>query len=603
MSDFIKFVKEEPVITAMIFAPLLLFLFLIVTPSLDRFLWPQAQIQQYIHYYATAFSGFVALIIALYSSGIFGQSIRARMQFITLAFSLLAVLLLISGLTTPGLLIGDPDPQISNWSLYLSLPVGAVFFALAGIRWRPKVEAMLERRQMWLWGGAMGLLVAYVWVVTAVTEPLVTFSQTPMSRALAFVAALATIALYIWSAARIRVDFESKYTFSHRLSGTLLLLAEAEFVLKMGRADGLSGLFVYPITVLGLMVAVWAILSTLRGTEDLQVSRYFAAAGSVLSVGFSLLLGEFVINVFDLREHRLVILFTLLVQGVLGFLILYVVVVHLDRLVRARTEDFRREQRLRTELTQMVIHDLKSPLSVIRSSIGMLRKGYLGEITPRQHKVLLRADESNQRLLQLIDNLLDVERLEAGALPLRQRDIESVGWLRESLLHWEVVAEAQGKSLHLLIPDVLPPLFGDRELLQRVLNNLLTNALNYASQGGTVEVTAVAADQNVVVTVADDGPGVPDEDKQRIFEKFAQVEGAHRRGTGLGLTFCWMVVAAHSGSLVVEDNPTGGALFRLTLPINPHPEFLPDEVVEPANSDAWQAASLTANVPLSTDDR
>ncbi|MCB8984562.1 MAG: hypothetical protein H6659_12100 [Ardenticatenaceae bacterium] len=603
MSDFIESIKGEPVISAMVFAPFLLFVSLIIAPSLDKLLLPSPQIQQYLHYYAAAFSGFVALIIALYSSGVFGQEIRVRMQFITLAFSLLAGLLLLSGLTTPHLLLGDGSANVSNWSFALSLPVGAVFFALAGVRWRPQLEMKLARRRAWLWVGAVGLFVGCVWLVTAVPLPAPAVSPNPIVRLAGLGLALATIVLYAWAASRIRIDFESKYTFSHRLSGTLLLLAEAEFFLIAGRSDGMSGLLVYPLLLLALLVAVWAILSTLRGAENLQVSRYFAAAGSVLIIGVSLLLGEFVINVFSLEDHRLAILSALLFESVLGFLILYVIVVHLDRLVRLRTEDFRREQRLRTELTQMVIHDLKSPLSVIRSSIGMLLKGYLGDITPRQQRVLVRADESNQRILQLIDNLLDVERMEAGALPLHMRDIESVHWLRESLAHWEVVAEAQGKTLLLNIPEALPSLYGDRELLHRVVNNLLTNALHYASPEGKVEVTAVYQHPHIVLAIADDGPGVPDNEKLRIFEKFAQVESLQHRGTGLGLTFCRMMVEAHSGTLVVEDNPTGGAVFRLALPINLEHDSWPVEENSLTAVGRWSPAVLPVAAPLSADDR
>ena len=568
MSNFIPFVKREPVIAAMIFAPLLLFLLLILSPALDSSFQFDAQFQKYVHYYATAFSGFVALIIALYSSGVFGQSVRARMQFITMAFGVLGGLLLLSGLATPGIIFREPGIQASSWSLNLSLPAGAMFCALAAIRWRPAAEALLVR-----WRGRLGAAVVvlfglYLWLVTAVPQPFLTFSVHPFSGPAGFVLAFVTVGLYLWSALRIRVDFEARSTFSQRLSVALLLLAEAQIFLRVGRPEALSSLIFYPLLLLAVLVAVWAILATLRSTEELQVARYFAVAGSVLIVGFSLLAGEFIINVFDLYDYRPTILLTLIVQGVLDFLILYVIVVHLDHLVRARTADFRREQRLRSELTQMVIHDLKSPLTVIRSSISMFLKGHLGETSPQQQRILVRADESSQRILQLIDNLLDVERLEAGVLVLQPRSIQSANWLRESLANWELVAEAQGKRLHVCIPEALPSLFGDRELLQRVLNNLLTNALKYSSPEGTVEVIASAESSIVVIKVIDDGPGVPDSDKLRIFEKFAQVEGTERRGTGLGLTFCKMVVEAHGGMLVVGDNPTGGAVFRLALPTN-----------------------------------
>ncbi|MBK8988561.1 MAG: hypothetical protein IPM39_21245 [Chloroflexi bacterium] len=577
MSDFPLFAKKEPVMVVILCTPPLFFLLLILLPALDSFLWINMQFDRYIHYYLTAFSGFVALNIALYSSGVFGQRIRARMQFITLAFSLMAGLLLLSGLATPGVLFAEADVQVSLWSLYLSLPVGALFFTLAAIRWSPQAEAWLARWRWWLVTAVFLLFGGYVWLITAV--PLSFLFNLRLARMAGLLLAGVTIALYLWSAARIRVDFDARYTFSQRLALTLALLAEAQFFLWIGRSEALSRLFFYPVTLLALLVAVWAILSTLRDTEDLQVSRYFAAAGSVLIVGFSLLSAEFIIRVFDLESHRPVVLFMLLMQGVLGFFILYIIVAHLDRLVHWRTDELQREQRLRAELTQMVIHDLKSPLTVIRSGIGMLSKGHLGAITARQQQVLVRADESSQRILQLIDNLLDVERLEAGALPLKLRHIESTDWLCNALTHWEVVSEAQGKNLRITIPEDLPALRGDRELLQRVLNNLLTNALNYATSVGVVEVRAYPAEKQLVVEVIDDGPGVADADKLRIFDKFAQVDGTQRRGTGLGLTFCKMVVEAHQGGLAVSDNPDGGAIFRLALPIcvNGTAEALADE--------------------------
>lgn len=568
MLDLRKIIKQEPVFAVLLSAPLLVFGVLFLFPELDAALWFAVPYEVYAHYYMSAFSGFVALIVAFYSSSVSGRNVDTRLRFITLAFALLAATLLLSGLFTPGVYFNGTEAKVAVWALYLSLPVGAVFFALAGVRWSRAGEAWLEKYLFWWVAGAIGLFVVVMWLVTAVSPPILSLNQSPMNPAVTMLVTVITIGLYIWAAQRIRTDFVVIYTFGHRLSVTLLLLVEAQFFLIVGRDKALSGHLFYPQTMLALFVAVWAILSALRNTEDLQVSRYFAASGSVVIVGFSLVLGEFVINLFDLQEFRPAILLTLLAEGALSFLILYVIVAHLERLVRQRTIDFRREQRLRAELTQMVVHDLKSPLTVIRSSISMVTKGNLGTVDTRQQKILGRADESTQRILQLIDNLLDVERLEVGALVLRRAEIQSASWLRESLAHWEVVAEAQRKNLTIDVPDTLPPLWGDGDLLQRVINNLLTNALNYSSMEGLVNVAACVEGNEFTLYVADDGPGVPDADKARIFEKFAQVAGTERRGTGLGLTFCKMVVEAHHGTLAVADGPVGGAVFRMGLPIS-----------------------------------
>jgi two-component system, OmpR family, sensor histidine kinase KdpD len=201
-----------------------------------------------------------------------------------------------------------------------------------------------------------------------------------------------------------------------------------------------------------------------------------------------------------------------------------------------------------------------------------LSSGYLGPLSPQQTSVLKRAERSNRNILEMIETLLDVERLEVGALALKWREIQMVPWLRVSLSDWEIVAAGRDVSIHIAIPDELPPVHGDMALLQRLLDNLISNALNFTPEAECVEVAAWAEEACLVIRVADHGPGVPECERERIFHKFAQVEGGQRRGSGLGLTFCRMVAEAHQGSIEVSDNPSGGAIFSLRLPLTPHAE-------------------------------
>lgn len=567
MADFVTFVRSKPILATLLLAPVVLFLLLMLAPASDIPLWQTSAQYWDVHAYLMMFAGLMALITALYANVVLKSRARGRLQFVTLAFVAMAAMMLLSGLDTPDVFFAERKSQGFLWSLSLSLPVGALFFALAGVRWRPTVEETLAR-----WRVVIGLVVllflaVYGGLVTAVAHPILSFS-TLISGPIYLAIGLGATLLLLWAARRIWSDVSIEGAlFGQRLALALLLLAEAQLFFTIGRPEALSWFLFYPLTLLGLAVAVWAILSALRANRELQVSRYFAVTGSILILGVSLLVGEAVIQFFGLDRYRSVILTVMLAQGVLNFLSLLAIVVYLDRLVQRRTLELAREQRRRIDLTQMIVHDLKSPLTVIRSGISMLVKGHLGDVTPRQRQLLNRTEEANQRLLQLIDNVLDVERMEAGMLPLRWQEFQCTPWLREGLVAWEPVAEAQGKQLKQSIPPNLPTVRGDKELLLRVVNNLLANAFNYASSGSLVCVSAGVEQGYVAICVTDDGPGVPDGDKERIFEKFAQVEGAPRRGAGLGLTFCKMAVEAHGGRLVVLDNPTGGAVFRFTLPI------------------------------------
>jgi signal transduction histidine kinase len=568
MADLVTFVRSRPLLALILLLPPGLFLLFWLFPGADISVWETAVWFRAVHAYLMTFAGFVALVTALYANLVLGGRPQARLQFITLAFAAMAAMMLLSGLATPQVFFTEQNNRTFVWSANLSLPVGALFFALAATRWPKVAEGWLQRWRKGIGAVVLLVLVLYMVLVTAVTQP---FLPIPVSlvRPLLVFTGTAAVVLLLWSSRRIWSDLTIEGTlFGQRLALAVLLLAEAQLFFTWGRQGALSWLLFYPLILLGLMMAVWAILSTLRANRELQVSRYFAVTGSILIVGVSLLLGELAILFFDLQDYRRLILALMLTQGILSFLSLLAIVIYLDRLVRRRTQELAHEQRRRLDLTQMIVHDLKSPLTVVRSGISLLVRGHLGGVSPRQHQVLYRIEEANQRLLQLIDNMLDVERLEAGVLPLRRQTFQVAPWLGEGVAAWESVAEVQGKRLDLIVAPDLPLLCGDKDLLLRVLNNLLANAFNYASNGSQITISARLEAPHVAICVADDGPGVPDGDKERIFEKFAQVEGALRRGAGLGLTFCKMVVEAHDGQLVVCDNPTGGAIFRFTLPLS-----------------------------------
>jgi PAS domain S-box-containing protein len=194
------------------------------------------------------------------------------------------------------------------------------------------------------------------------------------------------------------------------------------------------------------------------------------------------------------------------------------------------------------QLTEMIVHDLRSPLTAILGS-----------------------------MLSLVNSLLDIAKLESGELEL-QRSQVNLGLLCQDLLDtFQPGANEEGIILELDIARDTPIIDADNEKIQRVLVNLLDNALKFTPEGGSVTIrTSPGADKDVRIEIADTGPGIPEEFRQRIFDRFAQVPGriGRRRGTGLGLAFSKLAVDAHGGEIWIEDNAGGGAVFVLSLPLH-----------------------------------
>jgi signal transduction histidine kinase len=227
--------------------------------------------------------------------------------------------------------------------------------------------------------------------------------------------------------------------------------------------------------------------------------------------------------------------------------------------------------RLREELADMIVHDLRNPLTVIANGLQLL-EGAAVEEADREY-VAAVADtmrRASRRVEGLVDTLLDIARLEEGSLELDRRPLDLGPLAAEVIAEERHLAQAKDVTLEAELPPDLPQVLADRDVLLRVLINLLDNALKFTEAGGRVWVEARRAEPDAVrVDVVDTGPGIPEGERERIFEKFTQVRGRSqpRRGSGLGLAFCRMAVEAHGGRIWVEDGPGGkGSRFAFTLP-------------------------------------
>lgn len=223
---------------------------------------------------------------------------------------------------------------------------------------------------------------------------------------------------------------------------------------------------------------------------------------------------------------------------------------------------------LRTDLTSMIFHDLRSPLGNIISSLEVLQMT-LPKDDETLQSVLSIANRSSRRLSRLIDSLLDLGQLEAGQAVLNKTSASLRALIVEAVEEVHPVAEAKGLQLQFRLtqPD-LPSVVMDVDMVRRIVINLLENAIKYTRSGGRITITAEAADDEVSVSVTDTGLGIAPQDQRIIFSKFARVqhEGGPK-GLGLGLAFCRLAVEAHGGRITVESEEGKGSTFTFTLPL------------------------------------
>jgi PAS domain S-box-containing protein len=234
-----------------------------------------------------------------------------------------------------------------------------------------------------------------------------------------------------------------------------------------------------------------------------------------------------------------------------------------DRSAHLRAEEAREDQ------LAMVFHDLRSPLGNVISSLEMLNAALPQD--ERSGDLNMLADialRSSRRITHLLNELLDIRRLEAGQ-PLDREPAPLQAIVMDATDQLQSIAQSRHVSLITRIPDDLPEVLVDYDLIQRVVYNLLDNAIKHTRAYTDVTLSAEALPESnaILLTLADNGPGVPPEYQVTIFDKYQRIkrEGAPK-GLGLGLALCRMAAEAHGGHIWVENTPGGGATFKLILP-------------------------------------
>jgi signal transduction histidine kinase len=214
-------------------------------------------------------------------------------------------------------------------------------------------------------------------------------------------------------------------------------------------------------------------------------------------------------------------------------------------------------------------HELRTPMNAILGYTELILDGIYGEVPERIRDVLERIEKSGQHLLHLINDILDLSKIEAGQLALSVADYSLAEVMQAVFTAMEPLAAEKGLSLKVASSPDLPVATGDERRITQVLLNLVGNALKF-TDAGEVTMQASTSDGTFIVSVSDTGPGIAEADQQKIFEEFRQADGSSTRrkgGAGLGLSIAKRIVELHGGHMWVESRPDAGSKFWFTLPV------------------------------------
>ncbi|MDQ7825267.1 MAG: ATP-binding protein [Candidatus Eremiobacteraeota bacterium] len=243
----------------------------------------------------------------------------------------------------------------------------------------------------------------------------------------------------------------------------------------------------------------------------------------------------------------------------------------LGRIIALR--DITREkevERMKDEFVSIVSHELRTPMTSISGSLSLVLDGTVGEINEDQKELLDIAKNNTTRLIRLINDILDISKIESGKIRMKKEPVDINKVVEDSVGGIGGFAENYGVKLSSDLGEDIPSFAADRDRLIQVVTNLLSNSIKFSPRGGTVFTKTWSGEGKVFVSVRDEGTGIPKDYHEKIFEKFQQVDSSTVRekgGTGLGLPICRAIIQEHGGSLWVESEPDKGSTFTFFVPL------------------------------------
>lgn len=243
-------------------------------------------------------------------------------------------------------------------------------------------------------------------------------------------------------------------------------------------------------------------------------------------------------------------------------------IAELDGTIHRTADELNELEKFKRELTAMVTHELRTPLTSVQGVLSLLKLGALGELSALAKSNVEMAESNTQRLIKLINDLLDIEKMEAGKLELMYAPVLLNDIIQQSLTAVKAFGDQYGVQLQTSIVDCYVTADGD--WIQQVVINLVSNAIKYSPKGGIVRIETHLHPTTAEVRVIDHGRGIPPEFRDRVFDKFQQVDARdprEKKGTGLGLAICKGIIEQHRGAIGVESEMGVGSQFWFTLPL------------------------------------
>jgi signal transduction histidine kinase len=228
----------------------------------------------------------------------------------------------------------------------------------------------------------------------------------------------------------------------------------------------------------------------------------------------------------------------------------------------------REVDRMKDEFLSVVSHELRTPLTAVRGSLGLLASGKMGKLEERGQRMIEIAEQNSDRLVRLINDILDLEKIESGKEEMKREEVELARLVGEVLESMQPLAESAGVKLAAAAVAGVR-VVADPDRILQVLTNLISNAVKFSMPGSTVSVRVEARRDDVLVSVRDEGRGIPSDKLEAVFERFQQVDSSDARqkgGTGLGLPIARSIVQLHGGRLWAESELGKGSTFSFTLP-------------------------------------
>ena len=246
---------------------------------------------------------------------------------------------------------------------------------------------------------------------------------------------------------------------------------------------------------------------------------------------------------------------------------------------RKKMEELNKIDAMKTEFVSTVSHELRTPLAIIKEGLSLVLDGVVGEISKKQSDVLATAKNNIDRLARIINNLLDISKIEAGKVELKRESLDMVGLARQIISSFEPGLKEKNLELRVNIPERQIDVFVDPDKITQVFTNLIGNALKFTERG-YIEISLQEKEKEIECIVADTGFGISKEDLPKVFSKFQQLfgrlPGPGEKGTGLGLSISKGIIELHGGKIRVESEAGKGSKFIFTIPKKSEIDYLKD---------------------------